>query len=57
LPFQGFGIFLHGLPHLRAETTALIRRPKFSAQGVGSQAAEGGHYGVQARRRDGEAAG
>jgi hypothetical protein len=45
------------LPRLRAETSALMRRPKFSTEGVNSQADEGEHYGVQARRRDGEAAG
>jgi len=45
------------LPRLRAETSALMRRPKFSTEGVNSQADEGEHTGVQARRRDGEAAG
>ena len=45
------------LPRLRAETSARVRRSKFSTQGVSLQADEGTHYGVQARRRDGEAAG
>jgi len=45
------------LPRLRAETSALMRRPKSSTEGVNSQADEGEHYGVQARRREGEAAG
>jgi len=42
------------LPRLRAETSALTRRAKFSTRGVSSQADEGGNYGVQARRREGE---
>jgi hypothetical protein len=45
------------LPRLRAETCALMRCPKLSTQGGSSQGVESKHYGVQARRRDGEAAG
>ena len=40
------------MPRLGAETPARMRLSKVSAQGVCSQADEGGHYGVQARRRD-----
>ena len=45
------------LTRLRAETTALMRFPKFSTQGDSSQGVENKHYGVQARRRESEAAG
>ncbi len=45
------------MPRLRAETCALMRCPKFSTQGGSSQGVESKHYGVQARRRDGEVAG
>ena len=40
------------MPRLRAETPARMRPSKVSTQGVCSQADEGGHCGVQARRRD-----
>jgi|PlaIllAssembly_1097288.scaffolds.fasta_scaffold143954_2 hypothetical protein len=45
------------LPRLRAETSPLMKGAKLSSQGVSSQADEDGNYGVQARRREGEAAG
>ena len=40
------------MPRLRAETPARMRPSKVSTQSVCSQADEGGHYGVQACRRD-----
>ena len=45
------------LPRLRAEISPLMKGAKLSTQGVSSQADEDGNYGVQARRRGGEAAG
>jgi len=45
------------LPRLRAETSPLMKGAKLSSQGVSSQADEDRNYGVQARRRESEAAG
>jgi hypothetical protein len=45
------------LPRLRAETTACTKRSRPPKNLFGEQVGEGRPYGVQARRREGEAAG
>ena len=45
------------LPRLRAETPFFMWCPNFPIQGTHSQELQSKHYGVQARRREGEAPG